>query len=106
MTTDPIAADLVDLVADLPGVVGIEPGVATTLRTLDSRIRRTRAGASHFGAHVDHSDGTVTVEVCVDRSRPIRESVRDIQQTLCQAVHGALPPETEIHVRVQSLGAR
>lgn len=97
------AAELVDLVAELPGVRGIEPGVGTTLRTLDARIRRADAGASHFGLHVDSDAGTVKVEICVDRSRPVRESVRDIQQTLQRALRDTLPAETEFHVRVQSL---
>ena len=104
MTIDPTAADLVDLVAALPGVRGIEPGVATTLRTLDARIRRSGAAASHFGVHVDHADGSVTVEVCLDRSRPVRESVRDIQLHLGRALRQSLPDGAEIHVRVQTLG--
>lgn len=101
----PTAADLVDLVAAVPGVRGIEPGVATTLRTLDARIRRTGAGSSHFGLHVDRDAATVTVEVCVDRSRPVRESVRDIQHTLQRTLRDALPAGLEVHVRVQSLAA-
>lgn len=40
----------------------------------------------HFGLYVDHSAGTVTVGVGLDHWRPLRDTVRDIQQ----AVHGAL----------------
>lgn len=102
-TANLTAADLIDLVAELPGVRGIEPGVGTTLRTLDARIRRGDAGASHFGLRVDREASTVMVEICVDRSRPVRESVREIQQTLQRALRDTLPVDTKFHVRVQSL---
>lgn len=103
MRTEPTAAELIDLVVAIPGVSGIEPGVGTTLRTLDSRIRRAGAGANHFGLHVDRADGTVTVEVCLDRSRPVRECVREIQLVLREALGKSVPAGTEWQVRVQSL---
>ena len=87
MNTEPTAAQLIELVVAIPGVAGIEPGIGTSLRALDARIRRTGPHATHFGLHVDHSGGTVTVEVSLDRSRPIRDTVQDIQHTL----HNASP---------------
>lgn len=106
MSTEPTAAELIDLVVATPGVSGIEPGVGTTLRTLDSRIRRADAEANHFGVHVDRADATVTVEVCLDRSRPVRECVRAIQLALREALDGTMPARTEWRVRVQSLETR
>lgn len=103
MSTEPTAAALLDLVVAIPGVSGIEPGVGTTLRTLDSRIRGADTGANHFGVRVDRADATVTVEVCLDLSRPVRESVRAIQLALREALAGTMPAGTQWRVRVQSL---
>lgn len=111
MSTEHTGADLIDLVVELPGVRGIEPGVGTTLRAVDARIRRN-GEAARFGLHTDHTDGSVTVEVCLDRTRPIRESVRAIQTALQDALRGSMPGGAapaagpEIHVRVQSVVGR
>lgn len=103
MTTEPTAALLIDQVLAVPGVVGIEPGIGTSLRTLDARIRRTGAHAARFGLHIDRDHHIVTVEVCLDRRRAIRDTVRDIQHTLHRALSGTMTPATEWTVRVQSL---
>lgn len=97
------ARDLVNVVVTVPGVRGIEPGVATTLRTLDSRIRRTGTGTHHFGVHIDRDQSTATVEVGLDRSRPIRETVREIQRVTLDALGDSVPEGTLPHVRVQSV---
>lgn len=106
MRTEPTASELVDLVVAIPGVAGIEPGIGTSLRALDARIRRTGPHATHFGLHIDHSGGTVTVEVSLDRSRPVRDTVQDIQHTLQNALAATTPESTRWQVRVQSLTAR
>ncbi|MDX2358520.1 transcriptional regulator [Dietzia sp. PP-33] len=103
MRTEPTAAELIDLVAAVPGVSGIEPGIGTSLRALDARIRRSGSQTSHFGLHVDRAEGSVSVEVCLDRSRPVRDTVRDIQLVLRSALAGTVPDGTELQVRVQSL---
>lgn len=108
MSTEPTAADLIDLVVAIPGVRGVEPGVGTTIRALDARIRRNGSRATRFGLHLDDTEGTVTVEVCVDHTRPVRESVREIQRVLQNALRDTMPSGAstagpEIHVRVQSL---
>lgn len=96
--------DLLAVVAAVPGVHGIEPGLGTALRTLDARVRRTGASTARFGLYIDTAEGTALVEVALDRSRPVRETVRDIQV----ALRGALAEQadqagTEVSVRVQSL---
>ncbi|MET3861726.1 hypothetical protein ABIE38_002662 [Dietzia sp. 2505] len=103
MRTEPTAAELIDLVVAVPGVNGIEPGIGTSLRALDARIRRADAGTSHFGLHVDRDGSRVTVEVSLDRSRPVRQCVRDIQSILRDALGATVPVGTELEVRVQSL---
>ncbi|MCT1886657.1 hypothetical protein [Dietzia cinnamea] len=105
MNTEPTAAQLIELVVAIPGVTGIEPGIGTSLRALDARIRRTEPHATHFGLHVDHNARTVTVEVSLNRSRPIRQTVRDIQHALHGALAATMPEPTQWQVRVQSLSA-
>ena len=105
MRTEPTAAQLIALVVAIPGVAGIEPGIGTSLRALDARIRRTGPHATHFGLHVDHNARTVTVEVSLNRSRPIRQTVRDIQHALHGALAATMPEPTQWQVRVQSLSA-
>jgi len=105
MNTEPTAAQLIELVVAIPGVAGIEPGIGTSLRALDARIRRTGPRATHFGLHVDHNARTVTVEVSLNRSRPIRQTVRDIQHALHGALAATMPEPTQWQVRVQSLSA-
>lgn len=111
-TAELSASDLLAVVAAVPGVHGIEPGLGTALRTLDARIRRTDSHASHFGLHVDTAAGSTLVEVSLDRSRPVRETVRDIQVALRRALaeladHAGsgtgTGTGTEVSVRVQSL---
>lgn len=103
MTAKPAGANIIGLVTSVPGVLGIEPGIGTTLRTLDARIRRAPGAAKHFGLHVDTDNGEVVVEVCVDHSRETREIVREIQEVVQTALHGAFSSEPTILVRVQSL---
>ena len=105
MNTEPTAAQLIELVVAIPGVAGIEPGIGTSLRALEARIRRAEPHATHFGLHVDHNARTVTVEVSLNRSRPIRQTVRDIQHALHGALAATMPEPTLWQVRVQSLSA-
>ncbi|GAA4260937.1 transcriptional regulator [Dietzia aurantiaca] len=100
----PAAADLLAVATSVPGVHAIEPGLGTALRTIDARVRRSSARTAHFGLHIDTAEGTALVEVCLDRSRPVREAVRDIQLELRRAL-AAQAGETaaEVTVRVQSL---
>ena len=105
MPSAPTAAQLIALVVAIPGVAGIEPGIGTSLRALEARIRRTEPHATHFGLHVDHNARTVTVEVSLNRSRPIRQTVRDIQHALHGALAATMPEPTQWQVRVQSLSA-
>lgn len=103
MTTDPTATQLIDLVTAVPGVTGIEPSIGTSLRALDVRIRRSGTQTAHFGLHVNRAEGSVSVEVCLDRTRPLRETVRDIQLALRGALANTTPGRAELQVRVQSL---
>lgn len=103
------AADLVGVVQAVPGVHGIEAGVASTLRTIDARLRRSRARSARYGLVVDEETRTVTVEVGLTSDVPVRRVVEAIQR----AVQAALEPDPgtgdgpeepwQVLVRVQSL---
>jgi hypothetical protein len=110
MSTEPApaarAAALIDVVTAVPGVRGIEPGISTTLRTLDARLRRTDASAVRYGLVVDLESGTVTVEIGVIGELPLRSVVEEVQRAVQSALadHGSGGPE--VLVRVQSLTTR
>lgn len=103
MSSEPTARDLVEMVTSIPGVRGLEPGIGTTLRALDARVRRVGVDRAHFGLDLDRPGGAVTVEVSVDRSRSIRDIVRDVQAALQDALAGSMPAGVDARVRVQSL---
>ncbi|MCR2053531.1 transcriptional regulator [Actinomyces bowdenii] len=86
MTTEDTAAALVRTVTAIPGVRGIEPGIASALRILDAHLRGQDGQVARFGIVVDDAQRT-TIEVGLDGSRPIRQVVRDIQAAVMQALH-------------------
>ena len=95
--TGPTGTELLAAVTSVPGVRAIEPGLGTTLR-------RNGDHTSHFGLHIDTAGGTALVEVALDRSRPIRETVRDIQLASRRVLADqAGTADAEVTVRVQSL---
>ena len=100
--TGPTASELVRVVTAVPGVSGIDPGVATTMRALDARVRRG-GDSAHFGLYIDGAGPGVVAEVCLDRTRPVREIVRDIQAAVRAAAAGSVPDGADVTVRVQSL---
>lgn len=85
MTTEDTAAALVRIVTAVPGVRGIEPGIASALRTLDAHLRGQDGQVARFGIVIDDAQRT-TIEVGLDGSRPIRQVVRDIQAAVMQAL--------------------
>ncbi|MGQ4561230.1 hypothetical protein ACUH90_05195 [Dermabacteraceae bacterium P7054] len=104
------AATLVELVTALPGVAGIEPGIASTLRTLDARLRSaaseltggddSASDRARYGVILDEE--TVTLEVGLEIApRAVRETVVDIQRTMAQALGN---DGRTVLVKVQSLG--
>ncbi|MBO3725169.1 transcriptional regulator [Actinomyces bowdenii] len=86
MRTEDTAAALVRTVTGVPGVRGIEPGIASALRTLDTHLRGQAGQVARFGIVVDDAQRT-TIEVGLDGSRPVRQVVRDIQAAVMQALH-------------------
>ena len=112
MTTSISAAELATAVTSVPGVRGVEPGIGSTLKTMGSRIQGNGAdriqgnGAdARFGVIIDADGQSIVLEVGIDGSRPVKDIVRDIQETVIRAVSEARGngDETVVRVRVQSL---
>ena len=122
MTTSLSAAELANLVTAVPGVRGIEPGIGSTLRAIGSRMRQQDPQQSRFGVIVEEGSSRAVIEIGVDGSRPVKDIVRDVQETilrsLSQASESATPSEAregsgssdvgeqsapQVTVRVQSL---
>lgn len=97
-TADIPPTDLLPIVVAVPGVRGIEPGITSTLRVLDARIRRSRQHQVRYGLMIEAAGEKVTVEIGLDHSRPVRETVRAVQLAVQEHL-----PQAEVTVRVQSL---
>lgn len=98
------AADLIDVVTAVPGVTGLEPGIATTLRALDARLRRSDASAARYGLVIDRDSGDVTVEIAVGGRLPVRSIVEEVQRAVQLAAGDPGAGRPQVLVRVQSLG--
>lgn len=96
------AAQLVSVVQAVPGVRGIEPGIATTLKAIEARLRRSDTVAASHGLIVGTAAASITVEVSLDRRTPVKDVVESLQRSV-RAVLGEAAQEWAIHVRVQSL---
>ena len=89
MTTSLSAADLANLVTAVPGVRGIEPGIGSTLRAIGSRIRQQDPQQARFGVVVEAGARRAVIEIGIDGSRPVRDIVRDVQETIIRSLSQA-----------------
>ena len=89
MTTSLSAAELTHLVTAVPGVRGIEPGIGSTLRALGSRMRQQDSQQARFGVIVEEGSRQAVIEIGVDGSRPIKDIVRDVQETIIRSLSQA-----------------
>lgn len=97
MTTNFSAAELLRLVTAIPGVRGIEPGLGSTLKVIGSRVPQTR-----FGIIVESGSSQATIEVGIDGSRPVKDIVRDIQDTVINSLSQSQQHDEE-HSNSQTL---
>lgn len=86
MTTSLSAAELASLVTAVPGVRGIEPGIGSTLRAIGSHIRQQDPRQARFGVVVESASRRAVIEIGIDGSRPVKEIVRDVQETIIRAL--------------------
>ena len=86
MTTNLSAAELASLVTAVPGVRGIEPGIGSTLRAIGSHIRQQDPRQARFGVVVESASRRAVIEIGIDGSRPVKEIVRDVQETIVRSL--------------------
>ena len=89
MTTSLSAAELAHLVTAVPGVRGIEPGIGSTLRTISNYIRQRDPQQARFGVIVEAGSRRAVIEIGIDGSRPVRDIVRDVQETIIRSLSQA-----------------
>jgi len=86
MTTNFSAAELAHLVTAVPGVRGIEPGIRSTLKAISSRISQRDPQQARFGVVVEAGSRRAVIEIGIDDSRPVKDIVRDVQETIIRAL--------------------
>ena len=86
MTTSLSAAELAHLVAAVPGVRGIEPGISSTLRAIGNYIRQRDPQQARFGVVVEAGSRRAVIEIGIDGSRPVKDIVRDVQETIVRSL--------------------
>lgn len=86
MTTNLSAAELAHLVTAVPGVRGIEPGIRSTLKAISSRISQQNPQQARFGVVVEAGSRRAVIEIGIDGSRPVKDIVRDVQETIIRSL--------------------
>ena len=102
MTTSLSAAELANLVTAVPGVRGIEPGIGSTLRAIGSHIRQQDPRQARFGVVVEAGSCRAVIEIGIDSSRPVREIVHDVQETIIRSLSEAGEPDDTSEAREDS----
>ena len=86
MTTSLSAAELAHLVTAVPGVRAIEPGIGSTLRAIGSHMRQQDPQQARFGVIVEEGSRRAVIEIGIDGSRPVKDIVRDVQETIIRSL--------------------
>ena len=102
MTTSLSAAELARLVTAVPGVRGIEPGIGSTLRAIGSHIRQQEPRQARFGVVVEAGSRRSVIEIGIDSSRPVKDIVRDVQETIIRSLSEAGEPDDASEAREDS----
>ena len=89
MTTSLSAAELANLVTAVPGVRGIEPGIGSTLRAIGNHMRQQDPHQARFGVVVEAGSRRAVIEIGIDGSRPVKDIVRDVQETILRSLSQA-----------------
>ena len=102
MTTSLSAAELAHLVTAVPGVRAIEPGIGSTLRALSSRMRQQDPQQARFGVVVEAGSRRAVIEIGIDDSRPVKDIVRDVQETIIRSLTEAGESDDDSEARQDS----
>ena len=111
MTTNLSAAKLTHVVTAVNFVIGIEPGVGSTLKAIGSHMSGDLADA-RFGIIIESGE-KVIIEIGIDGSRKVKEIVRDVQEAVLRSSSQAnresgtsesgSKSQPHVMVRIQSL---
>ena len=102
MTTNLSAAELAHLVTAVPGVRGIEPGIGSTLKAISSRMRQQDPQQARFGVVVEAGSRRAVIEIGIDGSRPGKDLVRDVQETIIRSLTEAGESDDDSETRQDS----
>ena len=102
MTTNLSAAELAHLVTAVPGVRGIEPGIGSTLKAISSRMRQQDPQQARFGVVVEAGSRRAVIEIGIDGSRPVKDIVRDVQETIIRSLTEAGESDDDSEARQDS----
>ena len=102
MTTSLSAAELAHLVTAVPGVRGIEPGIRSTLKAISSRISQQNPQQARFGVIVEEGSSRAVIEIGIDGSRPVKDIVRDVQETIIRSLSQAGDRDDALEAREDS----
>ena len=102
MTTSLSAAELAHLVTAVPGVRAIEPGIGSTLRALGSHMRQQDPQQARFGVIVEEGSRRAVIEIGIDGSRPVKDIVRDVQETIIRSLTEAGESDDDSEARQDS----
>ena len=102
MTTNFSAAELAHLVTAVPGVRGIEPGIRSTLKAIGSRISQQNPQQARFGVVVEAGSRRAVIEIGIDGSRPVKDIVRDVQETIIRSLSQADDRDDALEAREDS----
>ena len=102
MTTNFSAAELAHLVTAVPGVRGIEPGIRSTLKAISSRIGQQNPQQARFGVIVEAGSRRAVIEIGIDDSRPVKDIVRDVQETIIRSLSQAGDRDDALEAREDS----
>ena len=89
MTTNLSVAELAHLITAVPGVRAIEPGIGSTLRAIGNHMRQQDPQQARFGVVVEAGSRRAVIEIGIDGSRPVKDIVRDVQETIIRALSQA-----------------
>ena len=102
MTTNLSAAELAHLVTAVPGVRGIEPGIRSTLKAISSRIGQQNPQQARFGVIVEAGSRRAVIEIGIEDSRPVKDIVRDVQETIIRSLSQADDRDDALEAREDS----
>lgn len=102
-SSETLSENLAKAVTAVPGVRGLEPGILSAVRVLHSQVLGERPGASRFGVRVDDAAQEVHVDLGVEGSREVRQTVSQVQREVEQLLASSSTQGYQVRVHVKSV---